>query len=132
VSAACRTWLRYAELRRHKAARLSAARTALNNLQLARLLPAWQEVAIQQQRKDQQVQQAQQHYGCQLQRRMLAAWQDNAAEAVVERLQLTAAAELHRLRLLAAGLRGLAWYPKWVLNLAVRGTVAELLPLVVS
>lgn len=112
---ACRTWLRHAELRRHKAARLSAARTALNKLQLARLLPAWQEVAAQQQHKHQQVLQAQQHYGCQLQRHMLAVWQENAAEAVVERLQLTAAAELHRLSLLAAGLRGLAWYSRWVL-----------------
>jgi hypothetical protein len=39
-------------------------------------------------------------------------WQEAAAEVVVERLQLTAAAELHRLRLLAAGLKGLAWYPR--------------------
>jgi hypothetical protein len=72
-------------------------------------------VAAQQQHKHQQVLQAQQHYGCQLQRNMLAVWQENAAEAVVERLQLTAAAELHRLSLLAAGLRGLAWYSRWVL-----------------
>lgn len=129
--AACRTWLKYAELRRRKAARLSAARTALSNLQLARLLPAWQEVTAQQQHKHQQAQQAQQHYYCQLQRRMLAVWQDNAAEAVVERLQLTAAAELHRLRLLSTGLKGLAWYPRWVLILAVRTTVLSCLQMIV-
>lgn len=107
-----RTWLKYTELRRRKAARLSAVKAALSHLRLAKLLPAWQEVTTQQQHKHAQVQLAQQHYHDQLRRRMLSTWQDSAAQAVVERLQLTAAAELHRLRLLAAGLKALAWYPR--------------------
>lgn len=91
---------------------LAAATSALNRLKLARLLPAWQDVTSHKQQQHQHAQAAQQHYNMRLQQRVLAAWQEAAAEAVVERLQLTAAAELHRLRLLTAGLRGLAWYPR--------------------
>lgn len=108
----CRTWLQYTELCQHKAARLAAARAALCRLQLNKLLPAWQEVTARQQHKHTQLQQAQQHYQEHLQHRLLLVWQAAAAEAVVERLQLAAAAELDRLRLLAAGLKGLAWYPR--------------------
>lgn len=108
----CRTWLQYTELRQHKAARLAAARAALRRLQLHRLLPAWQEVTARQQHKHTQLQRAQQHYQEHLQHRLLLVWQAAAAEAVVERLQLAAAAELDRLGLLAGGLKGLAWYPR--------------------
>lgn len=109
-----RTWLKYAERRRHKATRLSAAQAALGRLKLARLLPAWQEATAQQQLKRQQVQLAQEHYTVQLLGRMVTGWQEAASAAVVERLQLVAAAELHRLRLLAACWRGLVRYARWV------------------
>jgi hypothetical protein len=91
---------------------LSAVKAALARSHLTRLLAAWQQVTRQQLRKHQQLQLAEQHYTVELQRRMLLSWQAAAAESVVERLHLTAAAELHRLRLLTAGLKGLAWYPR--------------------
>lgn len=119
-----RTWLQYADQRRHKAARLASASTALGRLKLLRLLPAWQEVAEQQRLKQQQAQLAQEHYHTHMSLRMLEAWQEAASDAVVERLQLVAAAELHRLCLLAAGWRGLVWYTRWV------GVLLELLGLV--
>jgi hypothetical protein len=86
---------------------------ALARSRLTRLLAAWQQAARQQLHKHQQVQLAEQHYCVELQRRILLSWQAAAAESVVERLHLTAAAELHRLRLLTAGLKGLSWYPRW-------------------
>lgn len=76
------------------------------------MLPAWLELTAQLQLKRSQTQRSRQHYLDHLQRRMLLVWQDTAAQAALEGLQLTAAAELHRLRLLTAGLSGLSWYPR--------------------
>jgi len=102
--------MQYTERQRHKALRLSAAASALSRLKLSRLLPAWLQVTAQQQQHAELKQQAQHHHERQMLLRVLSDWQDHAAEAAVERLQLTAAAELHRLRLLGAGLQGLSWY----------------------
>jgi hypothetical protein len=67
-------------------------------------------VTVQLQRRAARLQLAQQHYEQRLMQQSLLTWQAAAAELALQQLQLEAAAEWHRRRLLKTALRALVWY----------------------
>jgi hypothetical protein len=105
-----RTWLQYTEQRRHTKAVLAAARTALQQLRLRRLLAAWQQASDALAVRQQQRSAAAQHYELRLKQRLLLQWRENAEDLAFER-QMDAAADVqYRRHLLFDAVQGWSWF----------------------